>query len=93
MEKFRSTLSNVHTNLAEQGKIESARLKGKAKVVYLWNRYRRVAVIAASIAGITTIAISAFVWALTPKAPVDEIEKLKGKLHIIENKAKNRIKK
>src|SRR5215467_13339254 len=53
-QKFRSTLHEVHTDLAEQGKITSDKLKGKAKVVYLWKRYRRVAAIAASIAGITT---------------------------------------
>lgn len=65
--KFRSTLHDVHTDLAEQGKINSARLTGKAKVVYLWKRYKRVAAIAASIAGITTLTISALVWTITPK--------------------------
>ena len=39
--KFRSLLHDVHTDLAEQGKINSAKLNGKAKVVYLWNRYKR----------------------------------------------------
>src|SRR5258705_2712744 len=51
--KFKSSLHDVHTDLSEQGKINSARLSGKAKVVYLWKRYRRMAAIAASIAGIT----------------------------------------
>ncbi len=66
--KFKSSLHDVHTNLAEHGKINSAKLTGKAKVVYLWKRYRRVAAIAATIAGITTITISALVWSITPKA-------------------------
>jgi serine protease Do len=66
--KFKSSLHDAHTNLAEQGKINSAKLSGKAKVVYLWKRYRRVAAIAASIAGITTITISALVWQITPKS-------------------------
>ena len=78
--KFRSSLHDVHTDLAEQGKINSARLKGKAKVVYLWKRYKRVVAIAASIAGITAIAISALVWSITPKAPITELENLKGDL-------------
>ncbi|HEX5651756.1 MAG TPA: serine protease, partial [Chitinophagaceae bacterium] len=30
-QKFRSTLHDVHTNLSEQGKINSSRLSGKAK--------------------------------------------------------------
>lgn len=64
---FKSTLNDVHLDLTEQGKIDSMKLRGKAKVVYLWKRYKRVAAIAASIAGITTLTISALVWAFTPK--------------------------
>ena len=59
--KFRSSLNDVHTQLAEQGKIDSTRLKGKAKVIYLFNRYKRVAAIASVIAGVTTISLSALV--------------------------------
>src|SRR5438034_6747709 len=55
--KFKQTLTDVHTDLAEQGKINSAKLKGKAKLVYMWNRYKRVTAIAASIACITAISI------------------------------------
>jgi serine protease Do len=80
---FRSTLNEVHTDLTEQGKIDSARLKGKAKVVYLWNRYKRVAAIAASIAGITTILFSALVWTITPKNGTDEFTKLNKKIDVI----------
>ena len=86
--KFRSTLHDVHTDLAEQGKINSARLTGKAKVVYLWKRYKRVAAIAASIAGITTLTISALVWTITPQTAPGELEKLKGKINVIENTTK-----
>ncbi|MBC7872418.1 MAG: trypsin-like peptidase domain-containing protein [Ferruginibacter sp.] len=90
--KFRSSLHDIHTNLAEEGKIESAKLKGKAKIVYLWNRYRRVAAIAASIAGITTLAISALVGSLTAKTPDAEIDLLKGKINVIEKKTKEQDK-
>ncbi|MBI5371710.1 MAG: trypsin-like peptidase domain-containing protein [Sphingobacteriales bacterium] len=85
-QKFRGTLHEVHTDLAEQGKINSARLTGKAKVVYLWKRYKRVAAIAASIAGITTLTMSALVWSITPQAPASEIEKLKGEIYSIKTK-------
>jgi S1-C subfamily serine protease len=67
--KFKSSLNDVHTHLAEEGKIDSSRLKGKAKIVYLWNRYKRVATIAASIAGITAIVISGLVWTISSKQP------------------------
>ena len=90
--KFRSSLNDVHTDLAEQGKIDSARLNGKAKVVYLWKRYKRVATIAASIAGITTLTFSALVWSITPQTPASEIDLLKGKINVIENKTKEQDK-
>jgi serine protease Do len=56
--KFKSALQDIHVELAEQGQINSHKLKGTAKVVYLWNRYKRVAAIAASIAGVTAITLS-----------------------------------
>lgn len=84
---FRSALYDTHTKLAEEGKISSAKLKGTAKVVHLWNKYRRTAAIAASIAGITTVAISAMVWSITPsKAPKDEIDLLKMEMKQIGQK-------
>ena len=85
-QKFRTKLNQVHTDLAEQGKIDSAKLKGKAKVVYLWNRYKRVAAIAASIAGITAISISTLVWSVTPKTPASDFEKLKNELADVKKK-------
>ena len=63
---FKVSLNNLHTDLSEQGKIDSMKLNGKSKIVYLWKRYKRVAAIAASIAGITTLTISALVWTLSP---------------------------
>lgn len=84
--KFRSSLNDVHTNLTEQGKIDSARLKGKAKVVYLWNRYRRVAAIAASIAGVTAILFSALVNTFAPKTDTAKLEILNKKIEVLDNK-------
>jgi S1-C subfamily serine protease len=78
--KFKSTLNEVHTDLAEKGVINSDKLQGKAKIVYLWKRYKRVATIAATIAGITTITISLLVWSVTPKVPQDEVTLLKREL-------------
>lgn len=74
--KFKQTLNDVHTDLAEKGKINSDRLKGKAKVVYLWKKYKRVTAIAASIAGITAITISSLVWSISPKPDNQKIQEL-----------------
>ena len=89
--KFQSTLHDVHTDLAQQGKINADKLKGKARVVYLWNKYKRVAAIAASIAGVTALTISTLIWSVSPKAPAaSDLELLKKEM--INMKIKNRIK-
>jgi len=87
LRKFKSTLNEVHTDLAEKGLINSDRLKGNAKVVYLWKKYKRVAAIAASIAGITTLTISLLVWSVSPKTPRRDLEELNRKIGIVDKKA------
>ncbi len=85
-QKFHKSLNDIHTNLAESGKINSVRLKGKAKVVYLFNRYKRVAGIAAAIAGITTLMVSAIISSVAPKASPSQIDYLSKELNSIKNK-------
>jgi serine protease Do len=82
--KFRNTLHDVHTDLAEQGKIKSAKLKGNAKVVYLWKRYKRVAAIAAIIAGITTISVTMLVNSLTPRIENPKVQELVHKVNVLQ---------
>jgi serine protease Do len=86
--KFHNTLQTVHTDLAQQGKINADKLKGRAKVVYMWNKYKRVAAIAASIAGVTAITISSLIWSISPNAPAAEVEKLKKEVSNIKLKAR-----
>ena len=88
LKKFKNFLNEVHTDLAEQGHINSTRLKGKAKVVYLWNKYKRVTAIAASIAGVTALSISVLVWSLTPPATSGGYEDLKRKINNLESKTR-----
>lgn len=85
---FRSTLHDVHTDLTEKGKIDSAKLEGKAKVVYLWKRYRRVAAIAATIAGVTAILFSALVNTFSPKTDTAKLDLLDKKIEVLDNKTK-----
>jgi serine protease Do len=86
---FKSALHDVHTDLAEQGKINSDKLRGKAKVVYLWKRYRRVAAIAASIAGVTAISISILVNSLTPHAKDPKVQELVKTVRDLDKKIKD----
>jgi serine protease Do len=83
VKNFKSILNETHVHLGEKGLIKAPRLKGKAKVIYLYNRYRRVSAIAASIAGITALTISALVWSLSPAKPVNknDLEILSRDLH------------
>jgi serine protease Do len=83
VKNFKSILNETHVHLGEKGLIKAPRLKGRAKVIYLYNRYRRVSAIAASIAGITALTISALVWSLSPAKPVNknDLEILSRDLH------------
>jgi V8-like Glu-specific endopeptidase len=85
VKKFKNLLNDTHIHLAERDLIKSPRLKGRAKVVYLYNRYKRVAAMAASIAGITALTISALVWSLTPPKQRNEIDYLSGEIKAIKN--------
>jgi S1-C subfamily serine protease len=82
--KFKQALHEVHTDLAEQGKISSNKLKGNARVVYLWKKYRRVTAIAASIAGITTLSLLALVNSLTPRIKDPKVQELVHKVSVID---------
>jgi serine protease Do len=90
--KFKNTLSETHIHLAEKGLIKSPRLKGRAKVVYLYNRYKKVAAIAASIAGITALTISSLVWSVSPGKPGKDVEILRRELNQSISKLENKNK-
>jgi S1-C subfamily serine protease len=87
--KFKGLLNDVHIDLAEKGAIKSPRLQGKAKVVYLFNRYKRVAAIAASIAGITALTISVLIASLDPGKPTkQDLQVLNRKIQKLEEQNK-----
>lgn len=88
VKNFKAILSDTHIHLGEKGLIKAPRLKGKARVVYLYNRYKRVSAIAASIAGVTALTISALVWSLSPGKPANkqDIENLSRDIRNINQK-------
>ena len=55
---YEHTLNEVESELVNEGVIAKRQLKGRAKVVYLWNRYRRTISVAASIAIVISISIA-----------------------------------
>jgi serine protease Do len=90
IKNFKNLLNENHIHLAEKGLITSPRLKGKAKVIYLYNRYKRVAAIAASIAGITALTMSAMVWSFSPGKPTQEVQALRRELKQSISKLENK---
>jgi S1-C subfamily serine protease len=91
-QKLKKRLNSVHTELAEKGLIKSPGLQGKAKVIYLFNRYKRTAAIAASIAGITALTMSALIWSFSPTKPSDDIIKLNREISVLKNQNKQQNK-
>jgi S1-C subfamily serine protease len=83
---FKASLHDVHTGLTARREINGDNLSGKARVVYLWKKYRRVTAIAASIAGITALTFSSLFWSVSPKAPAEELQKLDRKVSVQEDK-------
>jgi S1-C subfamily serine protease len=83
--KFKSILSDTHIELAEKGAIQSGKLQNKGGVVYFFNRYKRTAAIAASIAGITALAMSVLITSVTPARQQNDIALLNGEIKAIKN--------
>lgn len=75
---FKNVLEDTHAKLAGTGEIKSSDEPSgfSGKVVQLWSRYKRVAAIAASIAGITALFISALAMYFSPNVKKSQIEKL-----------------
>jgi serine protease Do len=73
--QFKAELNEVHKQLAEEGQIKE---QNPAIVVNLWKKYKKVVFVAASIAGVTALAISGLVSLLTPKVKPSQLDYLSG---------------
>lgn len=91
--RLKSVLNETHQQLLQEGYIAAPKLQGKAKVVHLFNKYKRTTAIAASIAGITALCISALIWSVSPVKPANkrDIETLSRDIQLIDNKV-NQVK-
>jgi serine protease Do len=67
---FKSALNDIHNNLFEAGAIKEPT---PGKVASLWKRYKRVIAVAASIAGITALAISGLISYVSPKVSNEQL--------------------
>ncbi len=70
-------LHETHSKLTESGAInEGNAVAGQGRVVQMWNKYRRVISIAASIAGVTAVFISFLVAYFTPSVDQGALKQL-----------------
>jgi S1-C subfamily serine protease len=76
----KSTLQDVHNELFETGRIKQTK---ETRVVRLWLKYRKVIAVAASIAGITALAISGITSYYTPRTPNNQLQDLRRQLLVI----------
>lgn len=87
--RFKSNLYDTHHTLQESGEIKELQLKPSTRIINMWNKYRRVVAVAASIAGITALFISGMLSLFTPKAPFRDIEELRRKVSNLEKQSSN----
>lgn len=89
---FRHVLAETETKLSAEGLVTRAGLKGRAKVAYLWKRYKRTIAVAASIAGVVSILSASLVTTISKKNDpnikplVDKINQQANKTRQIESK-------
>jgi serine protease Do len=78
VKNFKDSLHDIHSKLSATGEIRNSEMPEgvTGKVVQLWHRYKKVTAIAASIAGITALFISALVVYFSPAANKGQLERL-----------------
>jgi len=80
---LKTTLQDSHGKLFESGEIQE---NSETRVVKLWRKYKRVVAVAASIAGVTALAISGLISYLSPKPDNKSVEYLRRKISIQDQK-------
>ena len=84
---LKHVMNTVFDNLIQKGDInEGTEISGKAKVIQLWHKYKRVTAIAASIAGVTALVISGLFTYFTPSPNQTYLQELGKKLNQLEKK-------
>jgi serine protease Do len=95
--ELRHNLKGVENKLINEGVISGSNGKTKAKIIYLWNRYRRTIAVAAAIACIVSLSTATFISkysenkkeaAITPLVD-HKLNQFEYKLNEIEHKLKN----
>ncbi|HSN09820.1 MAG TPA: trypsin-like peptidase domain-containing protein [Hanamia sp.] len=94
---LRHNLEQVETKLINEGVISGKKVKTKARLIYLWNRYRRTIAVAAAIACIVSLSTATVIskYSETKKEAVitplvdHKLNQFEYKLNEIEHKLKD----
>lgn len=78
---YKHSLYEVESKLAEEGIISKTQLKGKAKVVFLWKKYKRNIAVAASIAVLVSLLTTGLIVSYNNRTKQTEINQLKRELY------------
>ena len=79
---FKHSLHEVENKLADEGFVFRKPLAGKAKVIQLWNKYKRTVAVAASIAGVVSLFIASIISSVNTK----EDQNIKPLVDIMQDK-------
>jgi len=89
---FKHSLNEVENKLADEGFVFRKPLRGKAKVIQLWNKHKRTTAVAASIAGVVSLFIAGLISSVSQqektniKPLVEKIKEQEVKTRQIESK-------
>ena len=86
--EFKQNLNTIHNNLLETGIINEGPATAGGMVIKLWNKYKRVTGIAATIAGVTAILMSVLVSQFTLVNGKNELRDLKRSVAILNHNIK-----
>lgn len=81
---LRNSFQSTHAKLLERGDInEGGELTTKGKVIQLWNKYKRVTAIAASVGGVIALVISGLAIYFAPVINGNQLEQLSKAVDVI----------
>jgi S1-C subfamily serine protease len=81
LKSFKHSLNEVESKLAEEGVITQPQLAGKAKVIYLWNKYKKNIAVAASIAAVISLTSTGLIFNYTKKYGTESYQELVSKIN------------
>jgi serine protease Do len=85
---FSANLQDIHHKLENAGNITTPANQQTGKLVFLWKKYRRVAGIAASIAGVTAVGLSLLFNSVAPHPKDPQVKELVSKIEVLDETTK-----